>query len=220
MNGIIVPLFLAVITFNILFPVIAFHRAAEILFYFAYSLTLGGGAWLLSERRPIKFLALTLALLAFVFGLRNALFPFQLWASIFWGAALVGMQLVLIYTLLRFIFTAHHVTRDVLVAGITVYLLLGTLFIPIYTQLEAVFPGSFAYNTALGAVENASILWTRFLYFSYATLTTLGYGDITPVSLAAQALAVTEAIIGVLYIAILMARLVGVYASDLRQSDA
>jgi hypothetical protein len=210
-------LFACVIAFNILFPITAVGWATEVLYYLAYCLAIGGGAWLLSEERLPRFLALLFALAAFALGVINALLPFQMWTSLSWGVFLVAMQLVLVYALLRFIFSAHHVTRDVLIAGVTVYLVLGTVFIPIYTQLEALSPGSFAYNTALGDVQNASILWTRFLYFSYATLTTLGYGDITPLSGPAQALAVTEAIIGVLYIAILMARLVGVYASDFRR---
>lgn len=211
-------LFACVIAFNILFPITAVSWATEVLYYLTYCLAIGGAAWLLSEQPLPRLLAILFALASFTLGVVNALLPFQIWASVAWGVFLVAMQLVLVYALLRFIFAAHHVTRDVLIAGVTVYLLLGTIFIPIYTQLEVLRPGSFGFNTALGDLENASTLWTRFLYFSYTTLTTLGYGDITPLTGPAQALAVTEAIIGVLYIAILMARLVGVYASDLRQS--
>ena len=52
---------------------------------------------------------------------------------------------------------------------------------------------------------------------SFITLTTASYGDITPTTGLTQALAVTEAVIGVLYVAIFMARLVGVYAADVRE---
>ncbi len=209
----------AVIAFNILFPIIALGSGIEILFYLGYATALGSGAYLINDQRLPRALAVVFAALTFSLGVWNALLPFQLWSSILWGASLVGLQLILIYGLLRFIFNVRHVTIDVIVAGITVYLLLGTLFVPIYTQLEAVLPGSFSINTAMSEMVSVSIMWTRFLYFSYATLTTLGYGDITPISGVAQALSTTEAIVGVLYIAIFMARLVGAYASDLRRME-
>jgi hypothetical protein len=56
--------------------------------------------------------------------------------------------------------------------------------------------------------------WQTTLYYSYATLTTLGYGDVLPVSAWARSLASIEAIVGVMYTTIIMARLVGVYVSD------
>jgi len=55
------------------------------------------------------------------------------------------------------------------------------------------------------------IHWSDLLFFSFVTLTTLGYGDITPVTSAARSLAVIEAVFSVLYNAILIARLVGLY---------
>ena len=53
--------------------------------------------------------------------------------------------------------------------------------------------------------------YSDFLFFSFATLTTLGYGDITPITTQARSFAIVEAVYGVLYSAILIARLVGVY---------
>ena len=57
----------------------------------------------------------------------------------------------------------------------------------------------------------------HFLYYSFVTLTTLGYGDIRPISPTARILSVTEAITGVLYTAILIARLVSLIGHDLRK---
>ena len=56
--------------------------------------------------------------------------------------------------------------------------------------------------------------WQTFIYYSYSTLTTLGYGDILPIQPWARAAATLEAILGVLYITIIMARLVGLYATS------
>ena len=83
-----------------------------------------------------------------------------------------------------------------------VYLLLGVVWQDFYVLLDIVVPGSF----------NSSLLTEKdFLYFSFITLSTLGYGDITPVIGPARALAYTEALIGQLYLTILVARLVGLY---------
>ena len=62
--------------------------------------------------------------------------------------------------------------------------------------------------------------WQSFIYYSYATLTTLGYGDILPVTMWARSMASLEAIVGVMYITVIMARLVGLYSSEGRAQEA
>jgi len=72
----------------------------------------------------------------------------------------------------------------------------------LYVLVDTLIPGSF--NSTLLAGKD-------YLYFSFITLSTLGYGDIAPVNGPAQALAYTEALVGQLYLTILVARLVGLY---------
>lgn len=95
-------------------------------------------------------------------------------------------------------------------AAITVFILLAAAFVPIYGSLELLQPGSFVDNSRPGQ----PIFWQQFIYFSLITLTTTGYGDILPISAWGRAFASAEAVIGVLYIAVLMARLVGLYSQD------
>ena len=59
--------------------------------------------------------------------------------------------------------------------------------------------------------QDVAITWRRMYYFSFTTLTTLGYGDITPISPVVEPVVTAEAVIGVLYVAVLMARLVSLY---------
>lgn len=61
--------------------------------------------------------------------------------------------------------------------------------------------------------------WQNFVYYSYTTLSTLGYGDILPVTMLAKSASSIEAIIGVLYMTIIMARLVGLYATRIVQVE-
>ncbi len=103
------------------------------------------------------------------------------------------------------------VDANTLFAAINAYLLIGLTFAFGYMVVDALVPGSFDHNQIL--MGDANEAFESFLYFSYVTLTTLGFGDITPQSLEAGAFVYTEAMIGQLYLAVLVARLVGLYKS-------
>ena len=113
-------------------------------------------------------------------------------------------------------------TADTVLGGVCIYLLLGVLFTEIFQFIEAAAPGSFALGgQPLELEQDLGAHYERYpaaLYFSFVTLTTLGYGDITPVSPEARVLAITEAVIGQLYIAIFVARLVGLHLAGARRS--
>jgi hypothetical protein len=131
----------------------------------------------------------------------------------------VGTPVVSGLQFVFFVFTAGQLLRYVVSAGpvdlskpsaaISVYLLLGLAWAAVYVLQEAVHPGSFSLSS--GGTPD----WSDLMYYSYVTLTTLGYGDITPASTYARSSAVLEAITGVLYMAILVARLVSLYGQRL-----
>jgi hypothetical protein len=113
-------------------------------------------------------------------------------------AAIVGIA----YVLLTQIFRPGRVTHYRLEGAIAIYLLFGVAWAHGYHIVSQTIPGSFA--GPAGEVASASS-WE---YFSFVTLTTVGYGDITPVHQVARTLAVGEALAGQLYLAVLIARLV------------
>jgi Ion channel len=96
-------------------------------------------------------------------------------------------------------------SRDRLSVSVSLYLLLGMLWFALFNLLEAAHHGSFNLRTGAGAEAPPGTL----LYLSLATLTTLGYGDVVPITPIARSLASLEAVAGVLYVAITVARLVG-----------
>jgi hypothetical protein len=115
-----------------------------------------------------------------------------------------------IFCVLRYVLQAFAITHDQIYGGICVYLLLGFAFGCIYYLVNTLAPGCFAVN-------NVSVAGTRapdLMYFSFVTLATLGYGDVTAVGKAARALAQVEALAGMLYIAVFMARLVTMYSAE------
>ena len=126
--------------------------------------------------------------------------------------------------LLRKMWQLRHVTLDSIGGGLAVYLLLGVGWTHLYALVEAVEPGSFFTRAIDGSshriIEYTSGTYPQLFFFSFVTLTTLGYGDILPVSSAAKGLAIAEAIVGPVFLAILMARLVGLYvAQESREAD-
>lgn len=115
------------------------------------------------------------------------------------------------YVLLRDVVRATDVTGDTIAAALCVYVLLGILWAFAYSAIEVAAPGSFAFPARAATDEP---LVTSLVYFSFVTLTTLGYGDITPVASPARILAALQAIVGQFYVAVLVARLVGIHASN------
>jgi amino acid transporter len=112
---------------------------------------------------------------------------------------------------LRSVLKQKEVTGETICMAVSVYLLLGFTWVFLYSLLFELNPGSFA---GLGTANSASptqLLHTFPVlgYFSLTTLSTIGFGDITPVSLQARYAAVAEGITGQFYLAVLVARLVG-----------
>jgi hypothetical protein len=120
-----------------------------------------------------------------------------------------------IYCVSRYVLQANCITRDQIYAGICVYLMLGFAFGCLYYLLSLLDRESFAVNSTMLAGAGAPDL----MYFSFVTLATLGYGDITPATKAARSLAELEALGGMLYIAIFMARLVTLYSAGAGTPD-
>ncbi|MCL4251064.1 MAG: hypothetical protein KJ065_23135 [Anaerolineae bacterium] len=124
-------------------------------------------------------------------------------------------QAMVVQVLLRYIFTTRRVSRDVIFAACAIYLLIGAVFVGVFGALDIVTvqqTGGHAFRDSLVAATDA-LPWQHIVYYSYVTLTTMGYGDVLPVTAWARSLASLEAIIGVLYLTVVVARLVGLYAS-------
>jgi Ion channel len=111
--------------------------------------------------------------------------------------------------LLADVLSKGAVTADKIYGALCVYLLIGLTWGFMFLTLEGVQPGSFQFGQARssGIEKDPATL----VYFSFVTLSTVGYGDITPLSPPARSFAFLEAIIGQIYLAVLVARLVGLH---------
>lgn len=129
------------------------------------------------------------------------------------GFSGIAFYLVVTSAILAHVFRATEVTRNILAAAICAYLLMGVGWSNLYVVIENLSPGSFTSGALAikvpGGLVDVHEQQGHFSYLSLVTLSTLGYGDITPVSQPARMLAALEAIIGQLFIGVLIASLVG-----------
>lgn len=127
-------------------------------------------------------------------------------------AAGISAALVAAFTLantLAYVVRPGAVTEDRIAAAVCAYLLIGLLWAGFYAFTDVLVPDSFV---ALGGGVRKGHFY-EFVYFSFTTLTTTGYGDIVPISFEARALANAEQLVGIFYIALLIARLTSLYRS-------
>jgi len=120
------------------------------------------------------------------------------------------LYLYVIRLFMRRIFQAKKVTMDTIGMALCTYVLIGALWMLFYIPVSALDPEAFRFVSEHGPGDPSSAL----TYFSYVTLTTLGYGDIIPTSELARSLAILEALTGTLFLAVLISRLVGTYSSS------
>ena len=116
---------------------------------------------------------------------------------------------LIVYVLSLLIFSARHITPGLISGALCLYLLFGMFWGMLYVLLELLHPGSFAGALLVAPVNHRQFIHA-FQYFSLVTLTTLGYGDILPHTATAAAFCQTEAVIGQFFMAVLVARLVGI----------
>ncbi len=113
--------------------------------------------------------------------------------------------------ILEHLLIEQEVTADIIMGSACGFVLFGFFWAYGYYLLEVLQPNSFK-----GIEQPINDLW-EFIYFSFITLTSLGYGDILAVSQQARGLAILEAIVGQLYLAIMVSRLVSLHTSDLQR---
>ena len=115
-------------------------------------------------------------------------------------------------TISSYVLQQKNVTHGMIFGAVCGYLLVGVSWAFTYSFVAFLEPGSFTIAVS-GQTSQGDVL-PDFFYYSFVTLTTLGYGDITPVAPFARSLSTLEAIVGQIYLTVLVARLVGVHISQ------
>src|SRR5882724_6650492 len=205
-----VQLLLALALFFISAPFVEEIQGGELIVSGLFSLVLLAGVVAVANRKRVLVVAIVLAIPAIVGRWINHFRPDLIPPAVFLVAGLILIAFV-VGNLLRFVLRAPSVNTEVLCGSISAYLMLGLMWTMAYWLVDQLTPeGAFSFNTNAGG---HSMNGFNAFYFSFVTLSTVGYGDITPVSKVARMLAAMEAMTGLLYMAILIARLVALYSS-------
>jgi hypothetical protein len=171
-----------------------------IVLFVSAALAVGAGKW------PLTIILIIPAIVfASIHEFKPGLVP--IWVITGTQTLFVGF---VVLQLLRFILTASNVTTEVMRAGVAGYLMLGILWTPMYLMISELNPNSFS-----GAHLVPGQVLGRFdaLFLSFVSLTCLGCNDLTPLSKPARMSLMVEALCGVLYLAVLIARLVSLYST-------
>ena len=197
-------LLISILCLLIIVPIFKGFAGISILTNIVFTTTLISGVYAVSKKKHVPLTAVFLATPFFA----------SMWTGIFLknpSLVLVGECFGILFTgfivitILLFIFGEKEVTSNVIYGAIVAYLLIAIMWAFIYSLLEIIQPGSFAIGE--GQIEIDRLL---FIYYSLVTITTLGYGDITPVTPPANAFSSLEAVIGQIYLVVTVARLVGI----------
>lgn len=160
-----------------------------------------------SRRDPFILVALALATLVLVVVTHAT-------KSLAWGSLALGSfiscGLFTVVLVFRYVVRAGAITLDKIYAAISVYLLAGFTWGGIYALIELLHPGSFQWARTL----DPKTLLQSFVYLSFVTLASLGYGDITPITPQARSLALLEVMFGTFYVVVIIARVVSDFDID------
>jgi hypothetical protein len=130
--------------------------------------------------------------------------------AIFASAAVLAVMLAAIGAILRHIITAQRISHDIIFGSVAVYLLAGVFWALSYELVNEIMPGMVIKSVGeIMTAQDRATMFPEFTYFSFITLTSVGYGDLVPIGAPARALAIVEGVFGQLYTAILIGKLIG-----------
>lgn len=172
------------------------------------------GLWALHARRRTLLIVGILALLTFHGIAADRLGEHWLRpATLLVTATFMG---AITAALLYYVLDWHPITTDKVFGAVAAYVLIAFTFACVFALLQEVQPGAF--HAAPVHAPN-QLDWSAMMYFSFTVLTSTGFGEITPVTRMARALIVIEQVVGVMYVAFLIARLANLYGTPGHRGD-
>lgn len=213
-------LFIVLLLPFFLHPLIATPKVGVAIMDCSFALILVVALFAVSARRRVRYVALGLMVLAQVLLWTDDYVPSLIYRLLSVGVSCAYLLYTTIFLLDR-ILKRRDVTISTIFASLCVYLLIGYIWSFLFSILEVSSPGSFAVNKSILQVptgpDSIYVQLYYFIYYSFTTLTTLGLGDILPSSPWARVLTAIEAIIGQIYLVVLVSRLVGMHISQRRE---
>lgn len=206
-------LLVSILCYLALFPLFKQHFALGIIIDGAITLLLISGVYASGSMKGVSLTGILLALPMLAATWIDDFVTVPWLVPVGRVSGIIFFTFIIIRTLL-FIFRTKRVTGNVLCGSIVVYLLIAVMWAFMYGIIEHSVPGSFSISR-----QADSRSFFMFIYYSFVTITTLGYGDVSPLTDTARAFAVLEAAIGQIYLVVLVARLVGIHIAQSMRHD-
>lgn len=214
-------LLLAICVLIFLMPLAAAQHPQSEILRMLISLVLLAGVFASTRRPAVVAVSVVLAIGASGMGWAADILDNQTVSVASYVIALVNIIFV-IGVVSQVVLRRQRITTDAVFGGLSVFLLIGLAFMILYGLVEFATPGSFLVRgdpiVGGGSLTRNPQSFVSFLYFSLVTLSTVGYGDILAVRPLAQMLAATEGILGQLFLAVVVARLVGMQMMSRQES--
>ncbi len=193
-------LFFLTLTLFVLAPLLSGRIITPIILKIAFALILISGALVVTTWTSVRLLAIVVALMSVALNLFGLLS--EKTAQTLDTLLSVGTLTAFAMLMGRNFLSRRRVQAHRIAGAVTIYLLIGLIWARLYQLLDLLNPGSFRFP------EGEGLHAAGLTYFSFVTLSTLGYGDITPINIIARDLTVLEAVMGQLYLVIIISWLV------------
>lgn len=187
------------------------HR---ILYSICFTIIFLLSAIALNDYQPKIFYAV---LLVIIIEWLAEIFNFSFFSKLSFSVNILFFDLIVVLFILQ-IAKAKRVTFRVIMESVNGYLMLGLSFSILIGLVCVIDPSSFSFKHLTGEFDPVISYFSNYTYYGFVTLTTLGYGDVVPLTPAARSLSIFISITGQMYVAIIIAALVSKYLSQ-KQKD-
>jgi hypothetical protein len=191
------------------------HPFAQFVFAAMFVTIMVGAVYAVGKRWHARAIVAPLAILAALSQLLELGMDSRI-VAIITDALAIAALLSVILLLVRLLFSVKKADYETINAALCVYLLMGILWAVTYSMTDLISPGAFSYPLTPTGSDSMRIGGEHTimpLYYSFVTMTTLGYGDVVPIGAVARVLAICQAILGQIYLVVIVARLVGLQVS-------
>jgi hypothetical protein len=203
-EGLSILLLVLVVIIFMIYPLQTLGITSMLLVRLFFSLLVVAGVWAVSRNRSNRVLAIVVGVAYLVFQWYRSVSSDK-WVVLTSLTITIAFEALLTFFVLVRTMAPGPVNRYRIEGSIVVYLMIGVLFSTVYTLIYALNDTAFTFSNKPESIELSQ---ARLTYFSFITLTTIGYGDIQPLHPFSQAAAMMEGLIGQLFPAILIGRLV------------
>lgn len=201
----------------VLYPLLTSFLLWRALLDVFLMLTLISSVVAAATNRAQLILSIVLAVLVIVPTWYNHYFPSQDIEIIGLLAGCIFFPYISLLLLIDIFMHKTKVSLEMIYGAVSIYLLIGLSFAFLYSLIFLLFDNAFQFFSMVPSEALAEIDFHQFVYFSFVTMTTLGYGDIIPIIPQVSAFVYMQAVIGQVYLTVLVARLVGLHISQARR---